>query len=191
MRGERTRGALLEAARSVFERDGFLNARVADIVAEAGVAHGTFYTYFGSKEEVFKEVAISVVDEVLSSLRVSRDHGTTKERISAANERYLTVFQKHAVMLGLIDQVATFNDDFRALRLDLRNRFVDRIAPAIERLALESPNSEPLDSRTAASALGGMVDNFGHTWFVLGEHFDWATALKTIDTIWFRTLKLE
>src|SRR6516162_5242166 len=36
-RGDRTREELVEAARRVFERDGFVNVRVADIVAEAGV----------------------------------------------------------------------------------------------------------------------------------------------------------
>ena len=41
-RGARTRQTLVEAARRVFERDGFLDARITDITAEAGVAAGTF-----------------------------------------------------------------------------------------------------------------------------------------------------
>ena len=48
--------ALVEAARRVFERDGFLEARITDITAEAGVAAGTFYTYFTSKEDAFAAV---------------------------------------------------------------------------------------------------------------------------------------
>ncbi|MGH2927257.1 MAG: TetR family transcriptional regulator, partial [Solirubrobacteraceae bacterium] len=52
-RGVRTRAALIDAARRVFERDGYLEARVADIAAAAGVAHGSFYTYFDSKDDVF------------------------------------------------------------------------------------------------------------------------------------------
>src|SRR4051794_2983245 len=55
-RGRRTRSALVSAARAVFERDGFVGARVTDIAAHAGVAHGTFYTYFDSKEAVFRDV---------------------------------------------------------------------------------------------------------------------------------------
>src|SRR5688500_10413505 len=42
-RGRRMRARLLAAAREVFERDGFLDARVTDISAAAGVAHGSFY----------------------------------------------------------------------------------------------------------------------------------------------------
>lgn len=55
-RGTRTRAALVAAARSVFERDGYLASRVTDIADEARVAHGTFYTYFDSKAEVFAAV---------------------------------------------------------------------------------------------------------------------------------------
>jgi len=43
-RGTRTREALVRAARRVFERHGFLDARITDIAAEAGVASGSFYT---------------------------------------------------------------------------------------------------------------------------------------------------
>src|SRR5690242_16840281 len=50
-RGQRTRAALIAAARTVFERDGFINARITDIAETAGTAHGSFYSYFTSKEE--------------------------------------------------------------------------------------------------------------------------------------------
>src|SRR3954452_23141964 len=50
-RSERTRGALLQAARAVFSRTGFHDARITDIVAGANLAHGTFYTHFDSKED--------------------------------------------------------------------------------------------------------------------------------------------
>ena len=41
----------------MFEERGFLDTRVADIVAAAGVAQGTFCSYFDSKEAAFTEVA--------------------------------------------------------------------------------------------------------------------------------------
>jgi AcrR family transcriptional regulator len=55
-KGLRTRDELVAAARRVFERDGYAGARVADIAAEAGVAHGSFYTYFSSKQDAFLAV---------------------------------------------------------------------------------------------------------------------------------------
>ena len=56
-RGAATRARLVEAAKEVFERDGFLEARITDISKQAGVSHGAYYHYFTSKEELFREVA--------------------------------------------------------------------------------------------------------------------------------------
>src|SRR4051812_17298437 len=56
-KGERTRARIIEAAKSVFEDQGFLDARITDIAERAELSHGSFYTYFDSKEDVFLEVA--------------------------------------------------------------------------------------------------------------------------------------
>lgn len=49
------RGAILEAAIDVFVRDGFEAASVADIAQEAGVAKGTIYLYFESKDHLVEQ----------------------------------------------------------------------------------------------------------------------------------------
>src|SRR5438445_8512522 len=64
-KGERTRARLLEAAKEIFEENGFLEARITDIAERAGLSHGAFYHYFDSKEQVFREIA-EVLDEYLS-----------------------------------------------------------------------------------------------------------------------------
>jgi len=53
-RGRKTRNKLLEAAESEFGEKGFHEAGISGITYRAGVALGTFYTYFESKEEIFK-----------------------------------------------------------------------------------------------------------------------------------------
>ena len=63
-KGIETRARLVDAAKEVFERDGFLDARISDIAEKAGLSHGSFYHYFESKEEVFREVAAEVEVEV-------------------------------------------------------------------------------------------------------------------------------
>jgi AcrR family transcriptional regulator len=53
-RGRRTRNKLLEAAEVEFGAKGFHETGISDITYRAGVALGTFYTYFESKEEIFR-----------------------------------------------------------------------------------------------------------------------------------------
>ncbi|MHB9878048.1 TetR/AcrR family transcriptional regulator [Pacificimonas sp. ICDLI1SI03] len=53
-RGERTRRALLNAAAEEFGEKGFQGASVSGITARAGTALGSFYTYFESKDEIFR-----------------------------------------------------------------------------------------------------------------------------------------
>ena len=64
VRGARTRQAILTSARTVFERDGFLEARISDITATASIAQGSFYRYFNSKDEVFRELIDDVAHEL-------------------------------------------------------------------------------------------------------------------------------
>ena len=53
-RGRRTRNKLLEAAEAEFGEKGFHEAGISGITYRAGVALGTFYTYFDSKDEIFR-----------------------------------------------------------------------------------------------------------------------------------------
>src|SRR5437762_3529996 len=108
-RGDRTRKAIVSAARRVFERDGYLDARVADIVKEAGVSHGSFYTYFSSKREVFREVTAEVGQSIHAAVsHVPKEHhGDMLAALKKSNEQYLQVYRENHKLMALIEQVAT------------------------------------------------------------------------------------
>ena len=55
-RGKKTREKLLQAAEVEFGERGFHDAAISGITQRAGVALGTFYVYFNSKEEVFRDL---------------------------------------------------------------------------------------------------------------------------------------
>ena len=50
------RRAILDAAITVFARQGFHSARVSDVASEAGVAYGLVYHYFDSKDQMLNEL---------------------------------------------------------------------------------------------------------------------------------------
>jgi TetR/AcrR family fatty acid metabolism transcriptional regulator len=63
------REAILRAAITVFAHNGYFNSKVADIAREAGVADGTVYLYFKSKEEILHSIFDRSVDEALTAAR--------------------------------------------------------------------------------------------------------------------------
>ncbi|MFB6262866.1 MAG: TetR/AcrR family transcriptional regulator, partial [Bradymonadaceae bacterium] len=60
--------ALKEAAIEVFSRRGFHDAKVSEIVDEVGVAKGTFYQYYDSKEQLFREILSDFLGMVLETI---------------------------------------------------------------------------------------------------------------------------
>src|SRR3712207_9191185 len=108
-RGRRMRARLLAAAREVFERDGFLEARVTDISAAAGVAHGSFYTYFGSKTAVFRALAAETMDDLYASMGTRHEPGppdgspeeVAVHRIDQANRRFVAMYRQNTALMAL------------------------------------------------------------------------------------------
>jgi len=68
-----TRERLLSAAQQVIEEGGYGAASVIAIADRAGVAAGTLYRHFSSKEELFVEVFRSVCDRELRAMRAAAD----------------------------------------------------------------------------------------------------------------------
>jgi TetR/AcrR family transcriptional regulator, mexJK operon transcriptional repressor len=62
-RSARKRKAIVEAATTVFLRNGFLGASMDEIAALAGVSKATVYKHFADKQRLFSEVVINTVNE--------------------------------------------------------------------------------------------------------------------------------
>lgn len=195
-RGRRTREALVTAARTVFERDGFLDSRIRDIADEAGVAHGSFYTYFQSKEEIFLEIALRLQTEMMRGERAGRQAVARDPvaAIEAANRRYLESYRANAALMGIIEQVETFDEDLRSIRQARTDSFVDRAVRAIERLQSQGLADRELDPFYTATALTSMVSRFAYVWFVNPGperfDFDFEEAVATLTRIWANALQI-
>ena len=67
-RREHRRALILRAAVETFSVRGYHRTRVADIIKAAGIARGTFYLYFESKNAIFLELLDTLVDEFLGGI---------------------------------------------------------------------------------------------------------------------------
>src|SRR3712207_7298193 len=129
------RARLLAAAREVFERDGFLEARVTDISAAAGVAHGSFYTYFGSKTAVFRALVAETMDDLYASMATHGEAGPPAgspaelavHRIDQANRRFVAMYRHNTALMALFEQVTTFEIGRAPSELQSRQYLVCRL----------------------------------------------------------------
>jgi AcrR family transcriptional regulator len=191
-RGIRTRNALVAAARVVFERDGYLDARLADISVEAGVASGSFYTYFEGKEEIFQAVAEQVTEEMVHPhLRARTGITDPRELIDLANREYLRSYKKNAKLMGLFEQVSQVDEEFRALRVERANAFVQRNAKMIRELQDAGVAEADLDPLLTAHALSAMVSRMAFVAYVQKVPMPFERLVETLNRIWVKALGLD
>jgi len=195
-RRERTPQRLIAAARLVFERDGFHDARLADVTKEANVSTGTLYNYFQSKEELFRAVMQGVLDELTAQPAADapappRDPSRTPvEGIYAANRSYVHGYRRNARLMGLLSQVAERDPEVLAIGLAIRDHFESRISRAIVRWQAEGLAYSDLDPVYAANALAYMVDRFLAEWSALGLPYEEDKVADTLSALWVRSLGL-
>jgi AcrR family transcriptional regulator len=172
-KGAETRARLLAAAKEIFEENGFLDARISDIAERAGLSHGSFYHYFDSKEEVFREVAAAVEDQLSAPLgSVILDpasEATPAERIRAAIRLHLQSYRQEARIMGVIEQVSRYDEQMRAARFERHRQSRHQVEESIRRLQRHGLADATLDPVIAAAALGSMTTRFPELWLVEGS----------------------
>lgn len=172
-KGAETRARLLAAAKEIFEESGFLDARISDIAERAGLSHGSFYHYFDSKEEVFREVAAAVEEQLSAPLDAvildPNSDATPQQRIRAAMKLHMQSYRDQARIMGVIEQVSRYDEQVRLARrarMAHRGQQVEDSIRSMQRHGLIDPDLDPV---IAQAALGAMTTRFPESWFVEGN----------------------
>lgn len=190
-RGVRTRQALVAAARRVFEQDGFIDSRLADITAGANCSIGTFYTYFDTKEEIFTAVIQAAADDMLHPglPRVDDDLSNVAAILDASNRAYVEAYKRNAKLNLLLEQVATIDPVFRRLRLQRGAAFAERNARWIRRLQDAGYANPELDPYMTARALSPILGRMAYHVFALEEPgMSEDAIIETTTTVWLNAL---
>jgi AcrR family transcriptional regulator len=194
-KGVATRARLVEAAKAVFEDIGFLDARVSDIVERAGLSHGSFYHYFDSKEQVFREVAQAVDDELSAGMALVLDRDSTaspQERLTAALRLHFEAYRKEARMMGVIEQVSRHDEQVRQMRTDHQQTHGRKVAESIRQLQRHGLADTSVDAELAAAAVGSMTWRFAEQWLIHGHPaVDFDTGVEQFTRIFMNALQLR
>lgn len=193
-KGLETRARLVEAAKKVFEEDGFLNARIVDITEGANLAPGGFYHYFDSKEELFLEVAKMQEEKLTSPADEPSEEAAQHlpaESIRRANRLYLERYRDEAALMGVIEQVSRFDEKVNVARMETMRHFVERAERSIRRLQREGEVDSRLDPGMAADALGAMIARVAELWLVQGyRNYNFDKAVEQLSLLWSNALGL-
>jgi len=171
-KGEQTRARLLDAAKEIFEENGFLDARITDIAERAGLSHA-FYHYFDSKEQVFREIA-EMLDEYLSEVMetVIFAPGASvdpRERMETALRSHLERYRDEARIMRVIEQVARYDEHVAAVRSARNKLHREQIEASIRGMQRRGIADTTIDPKIAAAALGSMVERFAEMSLAQGQ----------------------
>jgi len=164
-KGQETRLRLLLAAEIVFARVGYAQARVADIVAEAGTSHGLFYRHFPDLDAIL----VAVLSRLNQQLRHSsgRIDGEalvpTLAQLQRRNILFFREYAEHRLLLRVSREAAARNGhEFRGLWLQIRGRFVARTLRWIEGLVTAGHIQPFEDPASIAEALSALTEQMAY-----------------------------
>ena len=170
-RGRKTLRKLLDAAAIEFGEKGFHEASITGITARAGTALGTFYTYFDSKDEIFREL----VQDLSRRVKVNVAHALGEQAGALEMEREaLAAFpafaREHKEIYRIIDEA----------------EFVD---PESYRRHYESTGARILERLAAGAKAGELRDdlNEAHAWAIMGMN----VFLGMRYTLWSDDMSIE
>jgi AcrR family transcriptional regulator len=122
------RSNLIEAAEKVLWQKGYAKATVSDIVKEAGVAQGTFYLYFKSKEDMLDAVAEYILSDMVN-LVIKIGESPGKSALEKVRE-IIRVWMEIGTTPGpLIDEL--HGDMYAPLHDRLARKAMEQMLPAM------------------------------------------------------------
>jgi AcrR family transcriptional regulator len=122
-KGELTRQALLDAARHVFARKGFLKTEIQDITRRAGKSRATFYNYIGGKTELLLAL-IADFREDRQKLPIVDGEQMFRERRQVLRQIW-EIYRTHAATLDAVTQAAALDPVFAREQRELTQRGIE------------------------------------------------------------------
>ena len=151
-KGRATLRRLLDAAAEEFGEHGFHAGSISGITRRAGVALGSFYTYFDSKDEIFRALVQHLSTRVGEEARraITDDLGATQTE-RAALEAFLRFAREHKEIYRIIDEAEFVDADV------FRNHYESIAARIYGRLEAGIASGELRDDLDEA-----------HAWAIMG-----------------------
>ncbi len=181
------RAAILRAAIKVFGQKGYFSSKVSDIAGAAGIADGTVYLYFKSKEEILHSVFDRAMEEFIAEGK------REIAEIESAENRLRKIAEMHLERLGADRDLAiVFQVELRGSTKFMEEfsgggfaEYLDIIRQTIEDGQKNGTFRRDLKSITAAKILYGALDEMVTNWVLSKREYPLAPMADEVLKIFF------
>lgn len=164
---DRSRAAILAAARTIFSERGFEQASIIEIAKAAGIAEGTIYKHFLNKRDLLFQVMRGFYEDIIADVEAEtmRRRGTA-ERMTYVVRRQLEVFAQDKGLCRLfIREIRTADDYYDSLVHDLNRRYTAIVVKVIKAGIAAGEVRRDVDPRLVRDLIYGSI-----------EHIAWKTV---------------
>ena len=161
------RRLILDAAITVFARQGFHHCRVSDVADEAGVAYGLVYHYFDSKEEMLNELFLERWQIMLDAIGEidGRDELAPREKLHQVAGFIIDSYRHEPdLMKVIIVEVTRAANSFGRLHLEKIREAYAKIAHIVESARQDGTFKQDISAQFAAMCFYGAIEQLLSGW---------------------------
>lgn len=183
-KGLQTRQKVLDAARTVFARDGYVEARMLDVATEAGLSTGGLYRYFDNKTDLFAAVIADIHEEFYQRsghtrlLLASNPYAALTE----ANRGYVEHYYAHREIMRVFIEAASIEEQFRVILRSMRDRHVRRFASAYRGLFGDG-DVNGVSVEVVTEAMACLTEQCCYVWFAQEKDNQRVTTIDEAVTV--------
>lgn len=160
MPGKTPNRKILDKARTLFWRKGYISTSMRDIAAAYGCKPANIYNFFPNKEEILFEVLLEEMEQIIAPIKhLEEDDGTTPEeqlRLVIESHLKLTLSYRRSAKLLFDVSLDNLSKAKRKKIVDLRDTY-DRIIRKILRRGMDVGSFREIDEKIAGFMLASMI----------------------------------
>ena len=184
---------IIEAAVRVFARNGYYNSRVSDIAREAGIASGTIYLYFRTKEEIlvrlFRDKMAEWVAEVRREIAVEPDAVRKIRRLVAL---HFSVLEQNPDLAEVVQvELRQGHKFFRGASAHEVSAYFELIASVLEEGIAAGQIRKDLPVKIATKTLFGAMDQPATSWVLGKRTYRLTDSAEAVATIFLKGVRAD
>src|ERR671918_2610066 len=176
---------IIDAAIRVFARTGYYNSRVSDIAREAGIASGTIYLYFKTKEEILVTLFREKMAEFVAYLRQEiADEPDPVARIRRLVRLHFTVLEQNPALADVVQvELRQGHKFFRGASAHEVSAYFELIGEILQEGITAGQFRQDLPVKIATKVLFGAMDQVATSWVLGKRGYRLSDAAEPVATI--------